>query len=90
MVNSVGTTEAIVNVHLKDHVAYVEEQLQKIDGPVVLAAHSMTGMVISQVADDFIGVMKSQRHLYYENMGFAFDTFYIIVLEAVAVFSVME
>ena len=44
--------EAIVDVHLKDHVAYVEEQIQKIDGPVVLAAHSMTGMVISQVAED--------------------------------------
>lgn len=33
-----------------------------------------------QFRDDFIGVVSSQRHLYYENMGFAFDTFYIIFI----------
>jgi len=44
--------EMLENVHLKDHVNYVKSELKKIDGKVILAAHSMSGMIISQVAED--------------------------------------
>ena len=44
--------ENLPNVHLKDYVECLEEIIEKCDGPVILVAHSMTGMVIAQIAED--------------------------------------
>lgn len=49
-----GTNKTIdiEHVTLKDHVNYIENFLSGIDTPVILVAHSMSGMIISQVAED--------------------------------------
>lgn len=44
--------EKLTEVHLKDYVACIEDLIAKIDGKVVLGAHSMTGMVAAQIAED--------------------------------------
>ncbi len=44
--------ENLPNVHLKDYVDCIKEVIDGIDGKVVLAAHSMTGMVVAQLAED--------------------------------------
>ncbi len=44
--------ELITSVNLKCYVDYIEKELSKIEGSVILVAHSMTGMVIAQVAED--------------------------------------
>ncbi len=44
--------EVLEHVNIKDHVDYVKKEISKIDGKVILAAHSMSGMIISQVAED--------------------------------------
>ena len=45
-------SKPLEEVHLADHVKYVEEVLKGVEEKVILVAHSMTGMVISQVAED--------------------------------------
>ena len=44
--------EALTRVNMKSHVEYIEKVLSNIKEPVILAAHSMSGMIISQVAED--------------------------------------
>lgn len=39
-------------VHLKDYVDHIEGIISGIDDDIILAAHSMTGMVIAQIAED--------------------------------------
>lgn len=44
--------ERLEKVGLRDHVGYIEEEIAKMDGNVILVGHSMAGMIISQVAED--------------------------------------
>ncbi len=44
--------ERLEHVGLKDHVDYIENEISKMDGKVILVGHSMAGMIISQVAED--------------------------------------
>lgn len=47
-----NTTKDLTEVTLADHVNGLQEFINGIDGKVILVAHSMTGMVISQVAEN--------------------------------------
>ncbi len=42
----------LTEVKIADHIKCVKEAVEDSDEPVILVAHSMTGMVISQVAED--------------------------------------
>ena len=44
--------EKLGSVGLADHVAYLEAEISKLDGSVILCGHSMAGMIISQIAED--------------------------------------
>lgn len=44
--------ERLPEVHLKDYVEHIENIIKDIEGDIILAAHSMTGMVIAQIAED--------------------------------------
>lgn len=45
-------TVPLEKVTLADHIAYVKEVLSGVTEPVILTGHSMTGMIISQAAED--------------------------------------
>ena len=44
--------EKLTQVHLNDYVEHIEGIIKDIDDDIILAAHSMTGMVIAQIAEN--------------------------------------